>query len=46
MRRPTRHAGSQGDEGDGVHAVLEVDEASEVTSNVANNSRVAADEEN
>ena len=46
MRRQTRHAGSQGDEGDGIHAVLEIDEASEMTGDVTDDSSVATDEEN
>ena len=34
----TRHGGSQGDEGDGVDAVLEIDEATEMSSNVSDDS--------
>ena len=34
----TRHGGSQGDEGDGVDAVLEVNEAAEMAGNVSDDS--------
>ena len=46
MRRPTRHAGSQGDEGDGIDTILEVDEASKMTRDIANDSSVCTNEEN
>jgi hypothetical protein len=40
----TRHAGSQGNKCDGIDAVLQVDEAAEMTGNIANDGRAAADE--
>ena len=42
----TRHTGSQSNKCDGIDAVLQIDEAAEMTSDITNDGSAAADESN